>query len=127
VILSSFTYGYSQRHPTPVLSKAKTALPLTKATVYIQVELPPSIPPMHWAEAGNLVPSPMHWGGLGWRKTLVNQLFQTCVYTVAFARGEAGNPIPSPMHQGGLGWDKAYVGQAFEVKFSALPRRVYLT
>ncbi|MDF5736698.1 MULTISPECIES: hypothetical protein [unclassified Nostoc] len=27
--------------------------------------------------------SPIYRRGLGWGKTLVNQLFQTCVYTVA--------------------------------------------
>ncbi|MEH2360050.1 hypothetical protein [Nostoc sp.] len=46
------------------------------------VELPPLIPPIDWWETGNLVPSPIDWGGLGCGKTLVNQLFQTCVYTV---------------------------------------------
>ncbi|AUB38798.1 hypothetical protein COO91_04773 [Nostoc flagelliforme CCNUN1] len=39
----------------------------------------------------DIVPSPMHRGGLGWGKTLVNQLFQTCVYTVvAKGRGDKG-------------------------------------
>ncbi|ODH00418.1 hypothetical protein A4S05_00085 [Nostoc sp. KVJ20] len=32
----------------------------------------------------------MHRGGLGWGKTLLNQLFQICVYTVAFLRGGLG-------------------------------------
>lgn len=27
-------------------------------------------------------------GGLGWGKTLVNQLFQTCVYTVGIGLGK---------------------------------------
>ncbi len=51
-------------------------------TVYTQVKLPPSIPPMHWGEAGNLFPPQYIRGGLGRGKTVIYQLFQTCVYTV---------------------------------------------
>jgi hypothetical protein len=52
------------------------------ATVYTQVELPPLIPPYKGGrpESSSL---PFIRGGLGWGKTLVNQLFPTCVYTVA--------------------------------------------
>ena len=43
----------------------------------------------------------MHRGGLGWGKTLVNQLFQTCVYTVAVSGGE--------LSRDGLGLGKVFV------------------
>ncbi|MBG1258766.1 hypothetical protein F8S20_06175 [Nostoc sp. BAE] len=51
--------------------------------MYTQVEvidtwvLPPLIPPFQGGKQENLVPSPMHRGGLGWGNSI------TCVYTVA--------------------------------------------
>ena len=51
--------------------------------MYTQVELPPLIPPFQGGKPENLVPSPMHRGGLGWGKTRIYQLFPTSVYTVA--------------------------------------------
>ncbi len=106
MILSLFTYGYSQRHLTPVLSKPKTAPPqCLGATVYTQVKLPPSIPPMFWGETGNPVPNvvdppksslkrrtlrgfaPLFKGGWGDQK-LMGQLLKTSVYTVANTYGE---------------------------------------
>ncbi len=60
--------------------------------MYTQVKLPPLIPPCKGGKQENLVPSPMHRGGLGWGKTddknQVSKLFQTCVYTVALKKGE---------------------------------------
>jgi hypothetical protein len=47
---------------------------------------------------------PFTRGGLGWGKTLVNQLFQTCVYTVALGRGEQILQFPfSHIWEKGLG------------------------
>ncbi|ODH00779.1 hypothetical protein A4S05_31855 [Nostoc sp. KVJ20] len=51
--------------------------PLKKATVYIQVELPPLIPPCQGGKKKSFS-LPFARGGLGWGKTLLNQLFQTC-------------------------------------------------
>ncbi|MDF5739405.1 MULTISPECIES: hypothetical protein [unclassified Nostoc] len=66
-------------------------------------KITPLNPPDASGETGNLVPSrhmlqvgkaaqrsgsPIHRGGLGCGKTLVNQLFQTCAYTVAPSRRE---------------------------------------
>ena len=45
--------------------------------------LPPLILPMYWGETRKSGSLPFLRGGLGWGKTLVNQLFKTCVYTVA--------------------------------------------
>ena len=80
--------------------------PLFNPTVYTQIELPPLIPPYKGGKSEIWFPLracsclffssflikggnqkfgslPFIRGGLGWGKTLVNQLFQTCVYTVA--------------------------------------------
>ncbi|MCC5665101.1 hypothetical protein LC653_14540 [Nostoc sp. CHAB 5784] len=59
------------------------------ATVYTQVELPPLIPRCIGGKQEKKSSSlPFIRGGLGWGKTLVNHLFQTCVYTIAVsARG----------------------------------------
>ena len=61
-----------------------------QATVYTQVELPPLIPPCKGGKPENLVPSPLHRGGLGWGKTRIYQLFPTSVYTVGGAGGAEG-------------------------------------
>ena len=54
--------------------------------VYTEVELPPLIPPWKGGKKkSSSLPFPR--GGLGWGKSLVNQLFQTCVYTVALVKG----------------------------------------
>jgi len=69
-----------ERTPPP------TAPPLTKATVYTQVELPPLIPPWKGGkqESSSL---PFARGGLGWGKTRIYQLFPTSVYMGALPRG----------------------------------------
>jgi|GEM_PF-2274644 len=67
-------------HPQP--------LPACRATVYTQVELPPLIPPFQGGKPENLVPSPMHRGGLGWGKTRIYRLFPTSVYTGGLRGGE---------------------------------------
>lgn len=66
------------------ISPAYWHLPLGKATVYTQVELPSLIP---LSKEGNRKSSSLSFlrGELGWgktdAKTLINQLFQTSVYT----------------------------------------------
>ncbi|MEH2453640.1 hypothetical protein [Nostoc sp.] len=61
----------------------------SQATVYTQVKLSPSIPPIHRGEAGNPVPSPIHRGGLGWGKTCLLQLFSDlCVHRSPLGEGE---------------------------------------
>jgi hypothetical protein len=60
--------------------------PLKKGTVYTGVyisRITPLNPPD--IKGGNRKSSslPFTRGGLGWGKTLVHQVFQTCVYTVA--------------------------------------------
>ncbi|GAA6622449.1 hypothetical protein NUACC26_082730 [Scytonema sp. NUACC26] len=68
-----------------------------------KLDLPPLIPPMYWGEIENLVPSPIHRGGLGWGKTSVQisicKLFQTCMYTLAFLRGASALLRVSPNSQ----------------------------
>ena len=63
--------------------------------MYTEVELPPLIPPFIGGkqESSSL---PLTRGGLGWGKTVISQLFQTCVYTVALAEGEIPSPLVSP-------------------------------
>ncbi|MEH2452580.1 hypothetical protein [Nostoc sp.] len=58
--------------------------PLTKATVYTQVELPPLIPPYKGGKQKKCCSLPFIRGGLGWGKTEIYQLLETCVYTVAY-------------------------------------------
>ena len=57
--------------------------PLHKAIVYIQVKLPPLIPPWKWGEPEKLVPSPFQGGGLGGGNLRNNGDSITSVYTVA--------------------------------------------
>ncbi|ACC79970.1 hypothetical protein Npun_R1247 [Nostoc punctiforme PCC 73102] len=54
----------------------------------------PLNPPLERGETRNPVPSPWK-GGLGWGKTLVNQLFQTSMYTVALFLGWASSGLKS--------------------------------
>ena len=58
--------------------------------MYTQVELPPLIPPYKGGKQKKYCSLPFIRGGLGWGKTEIYQLLETCVYTVPYQGGTIG-------------------------------------